>query len=118
MCMAESPSPAVDRDHRAGLVIGPVGRQELNDFGAILDRPELPKRDQLGSIPIALDATGNDRRYDPSGRDHARDDAVHRDPEAPEIVREIPRVVGDSGFRCPVMRVAAIGGTVRSLRPS
>jgi len=34
-----------------------VGRQELDDLGAILDRTEPPQRDQFGSIAIALTMT-------------------------------------------------------------
>ena len=35
--------PAIDRDHRSGHVVGQIGREELDDFGAILDRPEPPQ---------------------------------------------------------------------------
>src|SRR5246127_344534 len=33
---------AIDRDHRPGHIVGQVGRQELDDFRAILDGPEPP----------------------------------------------------------------------------
>ena len=101
---------AIYRDDRSRHVIRQVGRQELNDFGAVLDCSEPSQSYQLGPITIALDAARNNRRYNPPGRDHARGDAVRRDPERPEILRQIPRVMGDSGFRRPIMSVAAIGG--------
>jgi len=51
----------------------------------------------------------NDRRHDPSGRDYAGRDAVHRDSERPEILRQIPRVMCDSGL--PHRNgISAIGG--------
>ena len=49
--------PAVDRDHRAGHIVGQVGRQELDDLGAILNGAEPPQRDQRPG-PNALDAAG------------------------------------------------------------
>jgi hypothetical protein len=53
---------AIDRDNRARHIVREVGRQELNDFGAVLNGPEPPKSDQLGPITIALDATRSDCR--------------------------------------------------------
>ena len=102
----------------SGHIIGQVGSKELDHFGTILDSSEPTKGNQLGSIPITLNAARNDRRHDPCGRDDAGRDAVHRDSERPEILRQIPRVMGDSGFRCPVMSIAAIDGGVRSWRLS
>ena len=43
----------------AGHMVGQVGRQELDDLGAILDRTEPPQRDQFGSIAIALTMTAD-----------------------------------------------------------
>jgi hypothetical protein len=40
---------------------------------------------------------------------HAWGDAVHGDAERAEILRQIPRVVSDSGLRRPIMGIAAIG---------
>src|SRR5215813_2311805 len=64
--------PAIDRDDRSGHIIGQVGSKELDDLGAILDRPEPPKGDQLGPIAVPLNAAGNYRCHDPPGRDHTR----------------------------------------------
>jgi hypothetical protein len=36
---------AINRDYRTGHIIGQVGRQELDDPGAILHRPEPTKGD-------------------------------------------------------------------------
>jgi len=82
--------PAINRDHRAGHIVGQIRRQELDDLGAILDCPETLQRHQLGSITVALVAPWNDGLHDPSGRDHAGGDAVRGDPERPEILRQIP----------------------------
>jgi len=101
---------AIYRDDRSRHVIRQVGRQELNDFGAVLNRSEPSQSYQLGPITIALDAARNNCCHDPPGRDHARGDAVRGDAERPEILRQIPRVVGDSSFCCPIMGIAAIGG--------
>ena len=101
---------AISRDHSPGHVIRQVGRKELDDFCTILNRPEPPKGDQLGPITIALNAARNDRCHDPPGRDHARGYAVRGDPEWPEILRQIQRVVGDSGLRGPIMGITAISG--------
>jgi hypothetical protein len=40
----------VDWDHRTGHIIEEVGCEELDDFGAIVDRPKPPQRHQLGTI--------------------------------------------------------------------
>ena len=77
--------PAIDRDHRAGYIVGQIGRQELHDLGAILDSSEPPKSHQLGSITVALNAAGDDCRHDPRGRNDAAGDAVDGDAEWPEI---------------------------------
>jgi hypothetical protein len=50
--------PAIDRDHGSSHIIGQVRRQELDDPRAILDRPEPPQGDQLGSVPVALNVAG------------------------------------------------------------
>jgi hypothetical protein len=50
---------AIDRDYRTGHIVGQIGRQELDDLGAILDRPKPPKGDQLGPIAIALTMTAD-----------------------------------------------------------
>jgi N6-adenosine-specific RNA methylase IME4 len=89
------------------ILVGQVGSEELDHLGAILDRPKPPKGDQLGSIAIALNSARNDRCDNPPGRDHAGGDTVCRDPERPEILRQIPRIVGDSGLRLPVSSWAA-----------
>jgi len=101
---------AIYRDDRSRHVIRQVGRQELNDFGAVLNGSEPSQSYQLGPITVALAAAGNDGLHDPSGRDHTGGDAVRGDPERPEILRQIPGVMGDSRLRRPVMSVAAIGG--------
>jgi hypothetical protein len=69
---------AIDWDHSARHIVGQIGRQELDNLGAILDGPEPPKRDQLGSIAIALAAARNDG---PPGGDHTGRETVGRDPE-------------------------------------
>jgi hypothetical protein len=61
---------AIYRDDRSRHVIRQVGRQELNDFGAVLNGSEPSQSYQIGPITIALNAARNDRRHDPSGRDH------------------------------------------------
>src|SRR4029077_5060080 len=66
--------------------------------------------DRLGLVAIVLSAARNDGLHDPPRSDHARGDAVRRDPAPPEIPGHTPRVMGDSGFRCAVMGVAAISG--------
>jgi hypothetical protein len=66
--------------------VTPIGGEELHHLRTILDRTKPAKRDQLGSIAIALDAAGYDRRHDPPGGDYAGGYAVHRDPERPEIL--------------------------------
>ena len=91
---------AIYRDHTPGHVIRKVGRQELYDFGAVLNGPQPSQSYQLGPITVALDTAGNDRRHDPPGGDHAWGDTVRGDPERPEILRQIPRVVGDGSLRC------------------
>ena len=82
-CQHDTPSsshqPAVDRDHRARHIVGQISREEFDHLGAILDAAEPPQGHQLGPIPIALAAAGDDRRHDPPGGDHAGGDAVHRD---------------------------------------
>jgi hypothetical protein len=70
--------PAVDRDRRAGHIAGKIGREELDDVGAILDRPAPPKADQFGPVAIALNAARNDRRHDPPRGDHAGRGSVCR----------------------------------------
>src|SRR5262244_2244980 len=70
--------PAIDRDDRSGHIIGQVGSKELDNLGAILDRPEPPKGDQLGPIAVTLDAAWNDRRHDPSGRDDTGSNGPHQ----------------------------------------
>ena len=70
------------RNDCAGHVVRQVGHKEFDYLGAILDGPEPPKGDQLGSIPIALNAAWNDRRHDPPGGDH-RCDAVTVIPNGP-----------------------------------
>ena len=75
---------AVDRNDRPGHIVGHVGSNELDDFRAILRRPE-PQRDQLGSIPVGLNAARNDCLHDPPGGDHYWGNAVRGDPEWPEI---------------------------------
>jgi len=94
---------AVDRNDCTRHIVGQIGRQKLDDLGAILDRTEPPKGDQFGPITIALNAPRNDRRHDPPCSDHTGCDTVHRDPELAEILRQIPRVVGNSGLRGPIM---------------
>ena len=37
--------PAIDRDHSARHIVGQIGREEFDELGAVLYRPELPKRD-------------------------------------------------------------------------
>ena len=59
----------VDRNYRAGHIVGEIGRRKLDDLGAILDRAEPPQGDQFGSIPIALGAAGNDGLHNPTGSD-------------------------------------------------
>jgi len=87
----------VDRDHRAGHIVGKIGREEFDDLGAILDRSESPKGHQLRAIAVALAATGNNRRHNASGGDHAGRDAVGGDAEWPEILCQIwPRHNGRS----------------------
>jgi len=93
-----------------GHVIGQVGREELDHLGAILDCPEPSYSDQLRPITVALTAPRNNRLHDPPGRDDAWGDAVGGDPDRPEILRQIPRIMSDSGFRRTIMGVAAIGG--------
>src|ERR1700746_3407374 len=88
---------AIYRDDRSRHVIRQVGRQELNDFGAVLNGSEPSQSYQLAAITIALNTARYDRRHDPPGRDHARGDTVRGDPEGPEILRQIPGVMGDSG---------------------
>jgi hypothetical protein len=63
-----------------------------------------------------MNAAGNHGRHDPPGGNHPRSDAVRGDPERPEILGQIPRVISDSGLRCPVMGIAAIGGRCGSSR--
>ena len=55
--------PAIDRDDRAGHIIGQVGSKELDHFGTILDGSEPTKGNQLGSIPITLNAARNDPHH-------------------------------------------------------
>jgi hypothetical protein len=58
--------PAIDRDHGSGHVIGQVGRQELDDLGTILDRPE-PLQDGPGVLNTdflaIIDADPKSRTY-------------------------------------------------------
>src|SRR5215467_8661897 len=56
----ESP---IDRDQRAGHIVGQIGRKELDHLGTILDRPKPPN--QFGSITVALNTARNDVRHDP-----------------------------------------------------
>ena len=81
--------PAINRNHRAGHIVGQVSRKELDHLGAVLDRPEPPKGDQLSPIAVVLAAAWNDRRHDAPGCDHARRDTVGDDAERPEILRQI-----------------------------
>ena len=92
---------AIDWDDRPRHIVREIGRKELDDFGAILDRPEPPQRDQFGPVPVALNAPRYDRRHDPPGGNCAWGHAVHRDPERPKILSQIPRVMGDSAFAAP-----------------
>ncbi len=102
---ALTPAPApVDRDHGPRHVVRQVGRQKFDNLRAILDRPETPQRDQLGSISIALNTAGDDRRHDPAGRDHTWGDAVGGDPAGAKP----SRVVGD--------RPSPGDGPIRSFR--
>ena len=57
---------AIDWDHGSGHIVGQVGGEELDHLGAVLDGPEPPKCDQLGSITIALNAARNNCRHNPS----------------------------------------------------
>ena len=43
-------------------IVGSISREELDDLGAILDRSEPPKGDQLGPVTVALGADRNNRR--------------------------------------------------------
>src|SRR5437016_1165375 len=72
--------------------------------------PSRRSATKLGPIAVALDAPRNDSLHDPPGGDHAGGYTVDGDPERPEILSEIPRVVGDGGFRRPIMGIAAISG--------
>ena len=89
---------------------------KLNDFGTILDSSETTQGHQLGPIAVALAAARNDRRHDPTGRDHTRGDAVSGDSEGPEILCQISSVMADGGFRYAVVCVTAIGGWCRAIR--
>ena len=91
---------AIDWDHRPGHIVGQIGREELDDLGAILDGAKPPKGDQLGAITIALNAARNHGRHNPPGGDHAGGDAIRGDAEGTEILRQIPRS-GIAAFAAP-----------------
>ena len=83
-------------DHGTRYVIGQVGREELDYFGAVLNRPEPSQGHQLRAILIALNAAGDHRRHNSAGGDHSRSDAVRGYAEGTEMLGEIAGVVGDS----------------------
>ena len=80
LCYPRTNPPS--RDHSAGHIVGQIGRQELDDLGAILDRPKPPKGDQLGPIAV-LPAARNDGLHDPPGDNHTWGNVVRADPTSP-----------------------------------